>query len=97
MTAPSKTPTTDDLTTIATFPDPATASLARTAIESAGIPVFLQGEIANSLIPVAFNARLQVRVSDAAAASEILTASDLTPESLEDVTAAEIAGERDLK
>jgi hypothetical protein len=99
MSTPSTltSPTADNLITIATFPDPSEASLARTALESAGIPVFLQGENANILIPVAFTARLQVREQDEAAAREILTASDIHPETLEDVTAAEMAGEGDIE
>jgi hypothetical protein len=79
---------------IAEYPDPATAHLARTALESAGIPVFLQGENANNLIPVAFEARLMVRPQDEAAAREVLASSDLTPFTLEEVTAAEMEDER---
>ena len=50
-----------ELVTVATFPEPAEANMARTVLETAGIDVFLQGENANVMIPVAFNARLQVR------------------------------------
>lgn len=82
-----------DLITVATYPDPATAQMARMALESAGVPVFLQGENANNLIPVAFLARLQVRPEDAALANDVLTASDLNPATLEEVTAAELADE----
>jgi hypothetical protein len=82
-----------DLVTIATFPEPAEASMARTALESAGIDVFLQGETANSMIPVAFSSRLQVRPEDEAAARSLLDAMNDAPESLESVTAAEIAAE----
>ena len=87
----------DNLVTVAAFPDPATAHMARTALEAAGIPVFLQGENANNLIPVAFFARVQVRPEDEPAAREVLTASDLAPASLEDVTAAEEAGEHGVE
>ncbi len=83
----------DNFVTIATFPEPATANLARTALESAGIPSFLQGENANNLIPMAFNSRLQVRASDESAAREVLSSAELTPETLEGVTAAEVADE----
>ena len=86
-----------ELVTVATFPEPAEASMARTALESAGIDVFLQGETANSMIPVAFSSRLQVRSEDEAAARSILDAMNDSPESMESVTAAEIAGESDIK
>jgi len=81
------------LVTIATFPDPIDANLAQTALESAGIVSFLQGGTANSLIPVAFTARLQVRAEDEIAARAILDGAEDSPESMEEVTAAEIAGE----
>ena len=81
------------LVTIATFPEPATANLARTALEGAGIPSFLQGENANNMIPMAFSSRLQVRSEDEAAARDVLSSAELTPESMESVTAAEAAGE----
>ncbi len=67
--------------------------MARTALESEGIPVFLQGESANVMIPIAFSAQLQVRAEDEAAARAILQAAVDTPESMEDVTAAEIENE----
>jgi len=85
--------TQDELVTIATFPEPMEASMARSALEAAGIDVFLQGETANSLIPVAFSSRLQVRPEDEAAARSLLDGMDDAPESLESVTAAEIAAE----
>jgi hypothetical protein len=88
---------TENLVTIATFPEPMEASMARSAIESAGIDVFLQGETANSMIPVAFSARLQVRPEDEAAARAVLDGLELTPESLESVTAAEIEAESDAQ
>ena len=84
----------DSLVTVATFPEPATANLARTALESAGIASFLQGENANTMIPIAFTARLQVQRKDEAAARSLLTSADLTPESMESVTQAEAADER---
>jgi hypothetical protein len=83
----------DKLVTIATFPEPMEASLARTALESAGIEVFLNGETANSMIPVAFTAQLQVRQEDEAAARRLLEEAVNHPESLESVTAAEAADE----
>lgn len=93
MTNEAVDATNDALVTVASYPDPATASVARMALESAGIPVFLQGENANSLIPVAFMAQLQVRSADVAAAVEVLESSDLAPLSLDEVTAAEQAAE----
>jgi hypothetical protein len=73
------------------------ANMARSALESAGIPAFLQGENANSLIPVAFDARLQVRPEDEAAARRVLDSLELSPESLAFVTAAEIEAESDAQ
>jgi hypothetical protein len=81
------------LVTVATFPDPVDANLARAALESAGIVSFTQGETANSLIPAAFMAELKVRAEDEAAAREVLEGADDFPESEEEVTAAEIADE----
>jgi hypothetical protein len=81
------------LVTIATFPEPAEANMARSVLEGAGIPVFLQGENANSLLPVAFESKLQVRAEDETAARALLNSSESAPQSLEDVTAAELADE----
>jgi hypothetical protein len=86
----------DTLVTVATFPEPATANLARMALESAGIASFLHGENANTMLPIAFAARLQVRQQDETAARRLLTEADLTPETVESVTAAEVAGEDPL-
>jgi hypothetical protein len=83
----------DELITIATFPEPMEANMARSALEAAGIPVFVVGETANSMIPVAFESQLQVQVKDEAAARGLLEAMNDAPESLESVTAAEIADE----
>jgi hypothetical protein len=71
--------------------------MARTALESAGIDVFLQGETANSMIPVAFASQLQVRSKDELAARKLLGALNDAPESMESVTAAEIAAEDPAK
>lgn len=87
---------TEDFVTVGEYPEPASANVARTALESAGIPVFIQGENANSLLPVAFMARVQVRTSDEDAAREVLAGAELTPESIADVTAAEIADEGEI-
>lgn len=83
----------DELVPVASFPDPATAHVARTALESAGIDVFLQGENANSLLPIAFGARVMVRPADEAHAREILTEFEAQPVSFEEVAAAEQADE----
>lgn len=85
--------TEDELVTIAVFPEPMEANMARSALEAAGIRVFMQGETANSMIPVAFVAQLQVHAEDEEAARDLLDAMEDDPESLESVTAAEIAAE----
>ncbi|HEX4155949.1 MAG TPA: DUF2007 domain-containing protein [Acidobacteriaceae bacterium] len=82
-----------ELVTVSVFPDPASANMARMALEAAGITSFLQGENANSMIPVAFEARLQVRTEDEAAARAVLDSAEDDPESMEDVTAAQMAAE----
>ncbi len=87
----------EELVTVAIFPEPMEANMARSAVESAGIEAFMQGETANSLIPVAFSARLQVRPEDEAAARSVLDGLTLTPQSLESVTAAEIEAESDAE
>lgn len=85
----------DELVTIAVFPEPMEANMARSALESAGIRVFLLGETANSMLPVAFTSQLQVHVEDEAAARKLLDAMEDNPETMESVTAAEIAAEED--
>jgi hypothetical protein len=82
-----------ELVTVATFPEPAEANMARTVLEGAGIDVYLRGENANSMIPVAFETQLQVRPEDAAAARELLDDAEKTPVSVEAVTLAEMADE----
>lgn len=82
-----------ELVTVAVFPEPATANMARMALESAGITAFLQGENANNLIPMAFSAQLQVRAEDESAARALLEQAESAPESMESVTAAEKAAE----
>jgi hypothetical protein len=58
----------EGLVTVAEFAEPVSANMARMALDSVGITSFLQGENANSLIPPAFAARLQVRPEDEAVA-----------------------------
>ncbi len=84
----------DELVTVAEFPEPATANVARVALESADIEVFMQGENANSLLPVAFGARLMVRPRDEAAARALLADFEADPETMESVSAAESAEEQ---
>jgi hypothetical protein len=93
----SNTSEQDELVTIATFPEPMEANMARSALEAAGISVFIVGETANSMIPVAFESQLQVQAKDEAAARSLLEAMNDAPESLESVTAAEIAAEGSSK
>lgn len=84
----------EGLVTVAVFAEPVSANMARMVLDSAGIASFVRGENANSLIPPAFSAQLQVRPEDEEAAREVLASADTAPESMEDVTAAEIADER---
>lgn len=87
----------EELVTVANFPEPASANVARTALESADIPVFMQGENANSLLPVAFEVRLQVRPQDEAAARKVLDDFEADPETLQSVTDAESGAEAGVK
>lgn len=63
-----------EFVTVAKFYDPSEAQMAKSALEAEGIAVFLQGENANSLMPMAFRAALQVSRKDEAAAKELLEA-----------------------
>jgi hypothetical protein len=83
----------DELVTVATFPEPMEANVARSALESAGIEVFLRGENANGMIPIAFTSQLQVKAEDEAAARAVLTAAVDSPETMASVTEAEMAAE----
>jgi hypothetical protein len=83
--------------TIATFQDPVDANLAQSALEAAEIESFVQGGNANSLIPSAFVASLLVKSEDEAAARAVLDGAEDTPESVEPVTAAEIANEGEAR
>ena len=58
------------------FLDPAEAQMAKGALEAEGIGVFLQGENANHMVPMAFRTRLLVSKPDEAAAREILQAAE---------------------
>ncbi len=83
----------ETLVTVATFPEPMEARMARMALESAGIAVFLRGENANSMVPVAFESQLQVRATDEAAAREVLQDMETSPPTEGAVTDAEMADE----
>lgn len=93
LTEESKAYPAGTLVTVAELPDPSSANLARMVLDAAGITSFLQGENANNLIPGAFSARLQVRPEDETAAREVLASAVESPETMEDVTAAERASE----
>jgi hypothetical protein len=62
----------DKFVTVGKFLEPSNAQMAKGALESAGIECFLQGENANSLLALAFRARLLVHQQDEEAAREIL-------------------------
>ncbi|HXC95553.1 MAG TPA: DUF2007 domain-containing protein [Edaphobacter sp.] len=62
----------DKFVTVGKFLEPTNAQMARGLLESAGIECFLQGENANSLLALAFRARLLVHKHDEAAARELL-------------------------
>jgi hypothetical protein len=63
-------------------------------LESAGIECFLQGENANSLLALAFRARLLVHKQDEAAARELLgdSADELTEEEQRELEAGDEEG-----
>jgi hypothetical protein len=65
-----------EMVTVGRFLDPAEAQMAKGALEAEGIGAFLQGENANSMVPMAFRTRLQVNKADEADAREILEAAD---------------------
>jgi hypothetical protein len=62
----------DEMVVVARYSDPAEAQLAKSVLEGAGVDSFLSGEEANSLIPAALGARLQVRRGDEATAKTLL-------------------------
>ncbi len=72
------------LVTLRQFRDLPEALLAKGALESADIECFLQGENANSLLALAFRARLLVHKQDEDTAREILgsAADELTPDEI---------------
>src|ERR1700747_1614714 len=69
---PEKTDDPDKFVTVGKFLEPANAQMAKGMLESAGIECFLQGENANSLLALAFRARLLVHKQDEEAARQLL-------------------------
>ncbi len=61
----------DDYVTVASYSEVGEAALAQSVLDGAGVDSFLSGEEANILLPMS-GARLQVRVSDAETARELL-------------------------
>ena len=62
----------DKFVTVGKYIESVNAQMAKGLLESAGIDCFLQGENANSLLALAFRARLLVHKQDEAAARELL-------------------------
>jgi hypothetical protein len=62
----------DRFVSVGKFMEPVNAQMAKGMLESAGIECFLQGENANSMLALAFRARLLVHPRDEAAARELL-------------------------
>lgn len=62
----------DKFVTVGKFLEPTNAQMAKGMLESAGIDCFLQGENANSLLALAFRARLLVHKRDEEAARQLL-------------------------
>jgi Putative prokaryotic signal transducing protein len=70
MTEPITDP--DKFVSVGKFLEPTNAQMAKGMLEAAGIECFLQGENANSLLALAFRARLLVHKQDEEAARELL-------------------------
>ena len=60
------------LVQVGRFLDPVEAQMAKGMLESQGIEVFLVGEHATALVPLAFRVRLQVLAADQAEARQLL-------------------------
>jgi hypothetical protein len=75
----------DKFVTVGKFLEPVNAQMAKGMLESAGIECFLQGENANSLLALAFRARLLVHKQDEATARQLLGGSG------DELSAAEMA------
>ena len=70
MTEPIADP--DKFVSVGKFLEPTNAQMAKGMLEAAGIDCFLQGENANSLLALAFRARLLVHKDDEEAARQLL-------------------------
>ena len=62
----------DALVRVGRFLDPSEAQMAKGMLESAGVEVFLEGQNANAMVPLAFRVRLAVRAEDEETARELL-------------------------
>jgi hypothetical protein len=62
----------DKFVSVGKFLEPTNAQMAKGMLEAAGIECILQGENANSLLALAFRARLLVHKQDEEAARELL-------------------------
>jgi putative signal transducing protein len=89
----------DKFVTVGKFLEPVNAQMAKGMLESAGIECFLQGENANSLLALAFRARLLVHKQDEETAREILgesvgelTGDELTPSEQRELEAGDDEG-----
>jgi hypothetical protein len=89
----------DKFVTVGKFLEPVNAQMAKGMLESAGIECFLQGENANSLMALAFRARLLVHKQDEEAARAILgeavgelTGDELTAEEQRELEAGDGEG-----
>lgn len=69
----------DDFVTVASYSEVGEAAVAQSVLDGAGIDSFLSGEEANILLPVS-GARLQVKLSEAATARELLNTRPLLVE-----------------
>src|ERR1700740_1439946 len=84
----------DKFVTVGKFLEPANAQMAKGMLESAGIECFLQGENANSLLALAFRARLLVHKRDEEAARQLLGSAgdELTEEEQKELEAGDDEG-----
>jgi hypothetical protein len=81
----------DQFVSVGKFLEPSYAQIAKGMLESSGIECFLQGENANSLLALAFRARLLVHKKDEAVARQLLgdEADELTEEEQKELEAGD--------
>ena len=81
----------EEYVTVGKFMEPVDAQMAKGLLESAGIECFLQGENANSLLALAFRARLLVHKRDEEAARQLLGSAgdELTEEEQKELEAGD--------